>query len=165
MFYIVCGEKKPNWPWNLIEHPSQLLTFIGIPTALLWKEKKRIMSKSKLDILQANSKLFYAYICSSHFIFCASGGAAKTLTNTRHCFFSPRVPPSLWQALWVDFMSSGWMVVGFIFSYLLVGVLVNLTEEGRTLGRLGGGGCYENHPTSPRGSVSYESFLAGEKIR
>lgn len=62
-------------------------------------KKKRIMSKSKLDILQANSKLFYAYICSSHFIFCASGGAAKTLTNTRHCFFSPPVPPSLWQPL------------------------------------------------------------------
>lgn len=62
-------------------------------------------------------------------------------------------------------MSSGWMVVGFIFSYLLVGVLVNLTEEGRTLGRLGGGGCCENPPPSPRGSVSYESFLAGEKIR
>lgn len=46
-------------------------------------------------------------------------------------------------------MSSGWMVVGFIFSYLLVGVLVNLTEEGRTLGRLGGGGCCENPPPRP----------------
>lgn len=65
MFYIVCGEKKPNWPWNLIEHPSQLLTFIGIPTALLWKEKKKELCP------RANSTFYRQIPNSSMHIFVA----------------------------------------------------------------------------------------------
>lgn len=149
MFYIVCGEKKPNWPWNLIEHPSQLLTFIGIPTALLWKEKKRIMSKSKLDILQANSKLFYAYICSSHFIFCAVEGRPKHSQIPVIAFSHlecPRPSGRLYEL--ISWAADGWLSVSS-FPTSWWGCWWTWQRRGEPLAVWGAGGAMRTTPPRP----------------
>ena len=64
------------------------------------------MSKSKFDILQANSKLFYAYICSYHFIFCANEGATKNNSQTLFVIaFSPHVPSRPSSGVFYKFIS------------------------------------------------------------
>lgn len=61
------------------------------------------MSKSKFDILQANSRLSYAYICSYHFIFCANEGAAKNNSRTLlSLLFHHTCPPGLPLAYFIS---------------------------------------------------------------
>lgn len=122
------------------------------------------MPKSKYDVLQANFRLFYAYICSYHFIFCANEGAAKTTHTLLSLLLSSRRPP---PPPWAYFISS------FHKQRMDCCRL--------SLSRPPGGGADSHRPRKgeplavgegsrgavqhPRISVSQESFLAGEKIR
>lgn len=127
--------------------PSQLLTCIGIPTALLWKEKK-IVSKSKFNILQTNYKLFYAYTYSYHSTFCVSEGAAKTAHKYPYYCFRRHLCPPLPPAYFISLFHKQ-QVVGcqFHLSWLLGEVLMTIDSgRGGACDRLEGGACIRQQP-------------------
>lgn len=89
IFYCRWGE-KPNWPWNLIDYPQPTSHVYWNPNCPLVKRKEKNVQE-QINILQTNSKLFYAYTDSSLFIFCANEEAA---TNSSRALFLWLVWPS-----------------------------------------------------------------------
>lgn len=75
-YFILQVGRKARLALAFDRFPQPTTNIYWNPNCLLVKGKK-IMSKRKFNILQTNSRLFYAHIYSYHFIFCASEGAAK----------------------------------------------------------------------------------------